>query len=198
MCNDLRTYTPKDIEILKLYEDAPMTGLRCAVVNPQGTLAIRESRQKLYGLIAVSAVFTSMGVWQLVELGADNYGTRDWVGLIGFGAGLVVFLAKLLFGHRAPLTLSPEGIRDARTMQTVIPWTDVVGVSTHSITRHATYLKLHVSSEVLDTHPKRRLRSKRDYILVRVDTLEPTLDDLIESIERYARNFNPNYQGVSP
>jgi len=182
---------------LKLHKDAPMTDLRCAVVNPQGTLAIRVSRQKLYGLLAVSTAFTSIGVWQLVELGVDSYGTRNWIGLILFGACLVVFLGTLLFGHRAPVTLSPEGIRDARTMQTVIPWTDVVGVTTFAPTRHTTCLKLHMPSEVLNTHLKRRYRSKRDYILLQAHSMEPTVDELIEVIERYARNFNPNYQGVS-
>ncbi len=182
---------------MKLYKDAPMTGPRCAVANPQGTLAIRVSRQKLYGMIAVGAVFTSIGVWQLVELGADNYGTGNWVGLIFFGALLAAFLGTLLFGHRAPLTLSPEGIRDARVLQTVIPWTDVAGVTTFSPTRHTTCLKLHVPSEVLNTHLKRRFRGKRDYILLQAHSMEPTVDELTEVIERYARNFNPNYQGVS-
>ncbi len=97
------------------------------------TLQIAGSPGKLIGLVAIGVVMTaaSVAVAIVPEMGAGLVGTVvGWVGAVFFGLCTIVALGRLLRAREPVLTISPQGIRDTRIAEDVIPWTAITKIST--------------------------------------------------------------------
>lgn len=97
-----------------------------------GDLKIGYSFNRSLFLLAVSMAMTGLSALcglQLVPSGAiaQAFGL---VGLGFFGFCTLMIARRFVFGGRAVVTITPEGIRDRRVAAEIIPWTDIRGIAT--------------------------------------------------------------------
>jgi hypothetical protein len=102
----------------------------------QGHTVIQRSDSKLFGLAAISAVFVAIGVWMIQGGAVEHRGEAPvfwgWLCTVFFGLCLLVCIHRLIFGHRQPVELSPQGFWDKRALTQEVPWSAVSRISVWS------------------------------------------------------------------
>lgn len=106
------------------------------IIDATRTVEFHGSRGKLAGLVALGLGMTALSLW--IVLGgltpAGSLGElAGYAGVIFFGAATLLGCYRLATANRVVLTLSPEGIRDIRVADAVIPWAAVRSLSTWSM-----------------------------------------------------------------
>lgn len=106
-----------------------------AVIDTQQTYGFGQSPWKMglvvlgcIGFVAASVLMIA-GVIDGRRFGLDA-STIGWIGVIVFGAFLLLALWRLISARGPVVTVSPRGLHDTRISEKMIPWDAVLGVST--------------------------------------------------------------------
>ena len=93
------------------------------------TVEIKGSPAKLFGLLILGIGLTAAcGAIVLGYIPVAPGSIRQflaWVGLIFFGLILILIVYRLLNAKDVIVTITPEGIRDTRVAERIIPWSAV-------------------------------------------------------------------------
>lgn len=187
---------------MKVYENAPVIGIRCAQIDPTVELKIRRDLKKITSAILVSAVFASGSVWVLSDQGWETASLEAWLGLILFGGAAIGYTIFALLGRRDPLVLSPRGLCDYRISNTVVPWSEVTGVNQSTLGRFNRVVAVTVKKEAMANFKAHlfgrrlsRISAKMGLKTIYIQgDLEPSIEELVEIISQYARNYNPDFE----
>ncbi len=187
---------------MKVYENAPVIGIRCAQIDPTVELKIRRDVNKHLAIILGSLFFSAGGLFQLLGEGEKSGSVLTWLGLIMFGGGAIGFSVNILFRRRAPLVLSTKGLRDYRVSKNIIPWANIqrVGWTTLGQLNRVVFIKVTPETIAsLEVHRLgrwlNRLSAKMGGKTIYIQgNLEPSIEELVEIISQYARNYNPDFE----
>lgn len=99
-------------------------------------MEIKGSPMKLVGLFAAGVLMTTASAALAFRwLPSGNSVVVGWFGLLFFGLCTVILLWRLLTAGRTVVTITREGIKDARLSGNVVPWRGIQGLSTAQIKR---------------------------------------------------------------
>lgn len=178
-----------------------------AKIIPYRNITINRSTTKILGYLMINTASFFIGV-SLIRSGAFE---RDgqigfilgWLGLFLFGGLGVLSLFMLLFGHRTPLKLSPEGFWYNLGFKKEIRWNEVSRLSVGSVGAHLSrtrFLRLELTEDALrflnDT-PGGRLRLKLDRLFrskslyVNASGLDTSFPELERLFRLYLAEHNP-------
>jgi len=168
---------------------------------PRGVVEFEYSSGKLIRLTALGILITAASVFVALSAGPDLTGKFfGYFGILFFGAATVKSL-WLFFRSSGPVvTISPEGIRDARIAAQRIPWTAVARISTWSYaSQKAVVLDLKPgATEQLNltllarwTRIPNRLFGVNGFAIVAAG-IETDYQTLLQTCVAYARAYNPH------
>lgn len=104
------------------------------MTNAAQTMEIQGSPAKLIGLfilgIALTAACAAIVLGYIPVTPGSLRQFLAWTGLIFFALILVLIAYRLLTVKDAVVTITPQGIRDTRVAERIIPWSAVQKVST--------------------------------------------------------------------
>lgn len=127
-----------------------------AKIIPYRNIAINRSATNILMYLMVNTAFVVVGV-SLIRSGAlEREGQigviLGWLGLFVFGGGSVLLLFMLLFGHRTPIKLSPQGLWYNHGFKKEIRWNEVSRLSVGSVGSHLSrtrFLRVELTEDAL-------------------------------------------------
>jgi hypothetical protein len=121
-------------------EDPPMP------TDTSRTIMIENSPTKMLRLVAGGVVLVVVSLFLTIP---DGIVTKliGWFGIIFFGLCTIVTLWRLFTTRGAVVTISPDGIRDVRIAEDMIPWGAVKKISTWEY-QHQKFMVLAVDPDV--------------------------------------------------
>lgn len=105
-------------------------------IDTTGTIEIAQSASKMLVLVLAGVAMTAASAFLAFGPVAQDAGSFmvfiGWIGMVLFGACLVLILWRGLTSKGPTLTISPRGLRDARVSRDFIPWAAIHRLSTWS------------------------------------------------------------------
>jgi hypothetical protein len=96
-------------------------------------LAVEGYRPELVFLTAIAVAVVAGGVGLAMALPLfDPVALVSWAVILFFGACAIGGVRSLLISRKVVLTMTPEGLRDLRISDQVIPWNEIQAISTWS------------------------------------------------------------------
>jgi hypothetical protein len=99
-------------------------------------MEVKGSPMKLIGLFAVGVLLTGTSAALAFRwIPSRNSVVVGWFGLLFFGLCTTILLWRLLTAGRTVVTITSQGIKDARLSGDVVPWRGIQSLSTAQIKR---------------------------------------------------------------
>lgn len=96
----------------------------------QSTVELSTSPAGIARLLLLGVLLTAASAWLVVLDGGVALTVVGWVGVVFFGGCGIVWVERAIRLRGPVVTISPEGFRDLRVAREVVPWSDVLEIST--------------------------------------------------------------------